>query len=148
MEAKLDGSRGEGETRRRETNGVESIRGFRDLKVWQKAMEAAIQVFDLSKQFPKGELYSLTDQLRRSSRSVAANIAEAWRKRCYPAAIVSKLNDAESEAPETQTHIEIGLRCRYLSAEDACSLDSAYEEILAMLVVMASHPDQWRIRKP
>jgi len=127
---------------------VENIRGFRDLKVWQKAMDAAMQVFDVSGGFPKHEVYSLTDQVRRSSRSVLSNIAEAWRKRRYPAAFVSKLNDAEGEAAETQTHVEIALRCDYLTVEQAQSLDTAYEEVLAMLVTMASHPDQWTIRKP
>jgi len=127
---------------------VENIRGFRDLKVWQKAMDAAMLVFDVSGRFPKHEVYSLTDQLRRSSRSVPSNIAEAWRKRRYPAAFVSRLNDAEGEAAETQTHIEMALRCGYLTVEQAQSLDSAYEEVLAMLVTMASHPEQWSIRKP
>jgi four helix bundle protein len=79
-------------------------RTFRELIVWQKAMNAAMLVFETSKRFPVTERYALTDQIRRSSRSVAANIAEAWRKRRYPAAFVSKLNDAEAEAAETQTH--------------------------------------------
>jgi four helix bundle protein len=90
-------------------------------------MEAAMLVFDVSARFPKHEVYSLTDQIRRSSRSVPSNIAEAWRKRRYPAAFVSKLNDAEGEAAETQTHIEMALRCGYLNGEQAQSLDSAYE---------------------
>jgi four helix bundle protein len=127
---------------------VENIRGFRDLKVWQKAMDAAMRVFDVSEQFPKREVYSLTDQIRRSSRSVPSNIAEAWRKRRYPAAFVSKLSDAEGEAAETQTHIEMALRCGYLTTDQAKSLDAAYEEVLAMLVTMAAHPDQWTIRRP
>ena len=103
-------------------------------------------LFDLTKRFPKEEQYALTDQVRRSSRSVPANIAEAWRKRRYPAAFVSKLNDAEGEAAETQTHIEIALRCRYLAEEDARSLDARYEDILGKLTNMAANPDQWTIR--
>jgi len=126
---------------------MERIRGFRDLKVWQKAMDAAMIVFEVSKHFAKNELYSLTDQVRRSSRSVPSNIAEAWRKRRYPAAFVSKLNDAEGEAAETQTHIEIALRCAYLPVDQARSLDCVYEEVLAMLVRMASQPENWSIRK-
>ncbi len=105
-------------------------------------------VFEVSGRFPKHEVYSLTDQIRRSSRSVPSNIAEGWRKRRYPAAFVSKLNDAEAEAAETQTHIEIARRCGYLSLELAQPLDDAYEEVLAMLVTMASHPERWTIRKP
>lgn len=124
-----------------------NIRSFRELKVWQKAMEATMRVFELSQCFPAEERYSLTDQVRRSSRSVPANIAEAWRKRRYPAAFVSKLNDAEGEAAETQTHIEIALHCRYLSTEQAGTLDQAYEEVLAMLTEMAAHPEQWTIRR-
>jgi four helix bundle protein len=127
---------------------VEGIRGFRELKVWQKAMDAAMLVFQSSRQFPKHEQYSLTDQVCRSSRSVPSNIAEAWRKRRYPAAFVSRLNDAEGEAVETQTHVEMAFRCGYLSADHARSLDSAYEEIPAMLASMASRPDQWTLRKP
>ncbi len=119
------------------------IRSFRDLQVWQKAMDAAMEVFTLSKSFPSEERFSLTDQVRRSSRSVAANIAEAWRKRRYPAAFVSKLNDAEGEAAETQTHLELALRCKYLDPPTAARLDGIYNEILAMLNNMAANPDQW-----
>lgn len=106
-----------------------------------------MQVFELTKKFPAEEKYSLTDQIRRSSRSVPANISEAWRKRRYSAAFVSKLSDSEGEAAETQTHIEVALRCKYLTPQDAASLDQACEEILAMLTDMASHPEQWTIRK-
>lgn len=124
-----------------------NIRSFKELQVWQKAMDAAMQVFNLTKRFPSDEKFSLTDQVRRSSRSVPANISEAWRKRRYPAAFVSKLNDAEGEAAETQTHIEIALRCKYITSTEAAFVDSACEEILAMLTDMASHPEQWTIRK-
>src|SRR4051812_29161513 len=86
-----------------------------DLDVYKKAFEAAMQVFELSKKFPKEEVYSLTDQIRRSSRSVCANLAEAWRKRRYEAAFVSKLNDSEAEAAETQTWLEFAVRCEYLT---------------------------------
>ena len=124
-----------------------NIRSFRELKVWQKSMEVAMQVFELTRRFPAEEKFSLTDQVRRSSRSVPANISEAWRKRRYPAAFVSKLNDAEGEAAETQTHLEIAQRCKYLTAQEVAVLDQACEEVLAMLTDMASHPDQWTIRK-
>jgi four helix bundle protein len=124
---------------------MSNIRSFRELKVWQRGMDAAMEVFRQSKRIPSEERYSLTDQVRRSSRSVPANIAEAWRKRRYPAAFVSKLNDAEAEAAETQTHIEIALRCGYLSDETAKALDACYEEILSMLVTMINQPEKWSI---
>ena len=122
-----------------------NIRSFRELNAWQMAMDASMRVFEITKRFPADEKFSLIDQVRRSSRSVPANISEAWRKRRYPAAFVSKLNDAEGEAAETQTHIEIALRCRYLSAEEAQGLDSQYEHILGKLVSMAAHPEDWTI---
>jgi four helix bundle protein len=125
-----------------------NIRSFRELEVWKKAMDLAMEIFEITKGFPTEEKYSLTDQIRRSSRSVPANIAEAWRKRRYPAAFVSKLNDAEGESAETQTHLEIARRCSYIDSESASRLDSFCEEIMAMLVSMLSHPDQWTIRSP
>jgi four helix bundle protein len=123
-----------------------NIRSFKDLRVWQNAIEVAMQIFEITKTFPVEERFSLTDQIRRSSRSVAANIAESWRKRRYPAAFVSKLNDAESEAAETQTWIEIALRCGYLTPQEASFLDSRCEEVLGQLVAMISHPEQWTIK--
>jgi len=123
-----------------------SIRSFRELIVWQRAMDAAMGIFRETEGFPSHERFSLTDQIRRSSRSVAANIAEAWRKRRYPAAFIAKLNDAEAEAAESQTHIEIARRCCYFRDQTAARFDDQYEEILAMLVAMAANPDQWVIR--
>jgi four helix bundle protein len=120
-----------------------NIRSFKELRVWQNAMDAAMRVFDVSKRFPVEEKYSLTDQFRRSSRSVAANIAEAWRKRRHEAAFVSKLNDAESEAAEAQTWIELALRCGFLSKAEASDLDHRYEQILGQLVVMIERPGDW-----
>ena len=123
-----------------------SIRSFKDLIVWQKAMDLAMEVFSITKGFPPQEKYSLTDQVRRSSRSVPANISEAWWKRRYPAAFVSKLSDADGEAAESQTHIEIARRCGYIAGATAQRLDEAYEEVMAMLVSMMTHPDDWTIR--
>lgn len=122
---------------------MSTVRSQRDLKVWNKAIDAAMAVFEISKAFPAEERYSMTDQIRRSSRSVAANIAEAWRKRRYEAAFVAKLNDSESEAAETQTHIELARRCRYLTDSSAQELDHVYEEIIAMLATMSNHPEKW-----
>jgi four helix bundle protein len=108
-------------------------------------MDAAMRVFELTKRFPVEEKYSLTDQFRRASRSVAANIAEAWRKRRYPAAFVNKLNDAEGEAAECQTWIELAFRCKYLSEADAVELDGLFDQVLAQLVCMIEQPDDWTV---
>ncbi|GIV75125.1 four helix bundle protein [Caldilinea sp.] len=119
------------------------IQKHQDLIVWQKAMDTAMLVFEITKTFPVEERYSLTDQMRRASRSVAAQISEAWRRRRYRAAFVNKMNEAEGEAAEMQTHIEIARRCHYLSDSTAADLDSAYEEIISMLVNMSSHLEKW-----
>ena len=99
----------------------------------------------MSKAFPKEETYSLTDQIRRSSRSVCANIAEAWRKRRYPLAFVSKLSDSEAEAAETQTWLQFAVKCGYLSALEAKALYKDYDAIIGMLVSMITHRDQWKL---
>ncbi|HEY7545577.1 MAG TPA: four helix bundle protein [Blastocatellia bacterium] len=114
-----------------------------DLDVYKKAFEAAMQVFQFSKKFPKEELYSLTDQIRRSSRSICANLAEAWRKRRYESAFVSKLSDAEAEAAETQTWLEFAVRCEYLNSETGRVLFKAYNEIISILVAMINSTDTW-----
>ncbi|MEJ5241174.1 MAG: four helix bundle protein [Anaerolineales bacterium] len=119
------------------------IQSHRDLIVWQKAMDAAMRVFEVTKSFPVEERYSLTDQMRRASRSVAAQIAEGWRRRRYRAAFINKLSEAEGEAAEMQTHIEIALRCRYLDTATATELDSVYEEIISMLVTMSKTAHKW-----
>ena len=124
---------------------MSSIRHFRDLEVYQLAMDASMKIFELSKTFPLEERYSLTDQMRRSSRSVCANIAEAWRKRRYPNAFVSKLSDAEAEATETQVWIEFSAKSWYLSSEQADELDKRYENIQGKIVNMLSHPEKWKI---
>jgi four helix bundle protein len=94
----------------------EPIKNHQDLKVYQMAFDAAMKIFELTKKFPVEERYSLTDQIRRSSRSVCANLAEAWRKRRYEAAFVAKLNDSEAEAAETQTWIEFAVKCNYMES--------------------------------
>jgi four helix bundle protein len=127
------------------------ITRHQDLDVYRKSFEAAMQIFEVSKQFPKEETYSLTDQIRRSSRSVCANLAEAWRKRRYEAAFVSKMNDSEGEAAETQTWLEFAVRCGYINKEKGRLLFKAYDEIIAILVTMINHPESWVMpsgRKP
>ena len=119
------------------------ITRHQDLDVYRRAFEAAMRIFELSKSFPKEETYSLTDQVRRSSRSVCSNIAEAWRKRRYQAAFVSKLSDSEGEAAETQTWIEFAVRCEYLEREVAKELFLEYDEIISMIVSMINKPEKW-----
>ena len=124
----------------------DNIRHFRELDVYKMAMEAAMGIFELTKRFPAEERYSLTDQVRRSSRSVCTNIAESWRKRRYSAAFVSKLSDAEAEAAETEVWLEMAVRCGYLDQSKSAVLEQHYEHILGKLIIMMSHPDQWTIR--
>ena len=122
---------------------AQKIQTHNDLEVYQRAFSAAMTIFELSKQFPKEETYSLTDQIRRSSRSVCANLAEAWRKRRYEKAFISKLSDAESEAAETQVWLEFAVKCNYLDRETAASLYLIYDGILATIVGMINHPGAW-----
>ena len=106
------------------------ILSHHDLEVYQKAFEAAMLIFELSKAFPKEETYSLTDQIRRSSRSVCANLAEGWRKRRYEKAFISKLVDVEGEAAETQVWLHFSAQCGYVETEQGRKLYSNYEEII------------------
>lgn len=123
-----------------------SIRSYKELRVYQGAMDAAMQIFHLTKAFPAEERFSMIDQMRRSSRSVCTNIAEAWRKRRYAAHFASKLSDAESEAEETRVWLEFACRCGYLSNSRTKDLDEIYDKILAQLVRMVSNPKHWTIR--
>src|SRR5437870_8493147 len=125
-----------------------SVKHFRDLDVYQNALATGLRVYELTKRFPGEEKYSLTDQIRRSSRSVCANIAEAWRKRRYQAAFVSKLSDAESEAAETQVHIEFAMRHGYVADAEFRDIDQSYEKIIGQLVKMIDQPEKWLIRPP
>jgi four helix bundle protein len=116
-----------------------------DLIVYQRAFDAAVKIFHFTKRFPKDETYSLTDQIRRSSRSVCANLAEAWRKRRYPAAFVAKLADAEGEAAETQVWLQFAQEFGYLDAECVRELSTEYDAILGMIVKMLSRPGDWKL---
>ncbi|HVC99135.1 MAG TPA: four helix bundle protein [Pirellulales bacterium] len=122
------------------------INSHKEMRVWQDAMDGAMQVFEVTRTFPADERFSLVDQIRRASRSVAANLAEAWRRRRYEAAFLNKLNEAECEASETQTWIELASRCRYISPRIARDLDTRYERILGQLVKMISNPKPWIIK--
>jgi four helix bundle protein len=114
---------------------------FRDLVVYQNARKLAKSIFELTKSFPKEEMYSLTDQVRRSSRSVGAQIAEAWAKRRYKKHFVSKLTDADGEQQETQHWIETAEDCRYLSLEQTQKLNSSLSEIGRMINSMINKAD-------
>lgn len=124
------------------------IKSYRDLDVYRNAMETCMKIFELSKKFPPEERYSLTDQMRRSSRSICANLAEAWRKRRYEAAFVAKLSDAETEAAETQVWNEIAYRCGYWREETFLRFDDVLDKIMGQIVRMSAEPEKWLIIKP
>jgi four helix bundle protein len=118
-----------------------------ELEVYQIAFKAAMELFHESRAFPAEERYSLTDQCRRSSRSVCSNLTEAWRKRRYPAAFLAKLNDAEGEAAETQTWIQFAVECGYLDRTKAKALYTEFDAILGKIVNMINNPENWTIPK-
>ena len=122
---------------------ADKVKVHQDLEVYGRAFDAAMDIFELSRGFPKHEVYSLTDQIRRSSRSVCANLAEAWRKRRYRAAFISKLSDVEAEAAETQVWLQFAVRCGYLEREAGGALYQRYDRILATVVGMIRHPETW-----
>ncbi|WP_461534044.1 four helix bundle protein [Sinomicrobium sp.] len=119
------------------------IKTHKDLRVYQLSFESGMEIFEVSKSFPKEERYSRTDQIRRSSRSVSGNLAEAWRKRRYPKAFVAKLTDAEGEAAETQVWLDYALSCSYVKKEIYDNLYEKYNFILGMLVKMILNPEKW-----
>jgi four helix bundle protein len=122
------------------------VKHFRDLDVYQGAMSLVMEIFALSKEFPPDERFTLTDQIRRSCRSICANIAEAWRKRRYRAAFISKLNDAETEASETQVHLEIAFNHGYIDREAFEALDDKCDKIISQIVKMIDQADRWIIK--
>ncbi|MBI9037309.1 MAG: four helix bundle protein [Bacteroidales bacterium] len=117
--------------------------GFKSLKVYQLAYRLAMEIFEISKSFPKEEKYSLTDQIRRSSRSVCSNIAEAYRKRRYPKNFTSKISDSDGEASETIVWVDFAKDCTYISIEIHKSLITRYEEVGRMLGSMANNPEKF-----
>lgn len=119
------------------------IYSHRDLIVYQKSFAAGKRIFELSRSFPREEMYSLTDQVRRSSRSVSANIAEAWRKRRYQKHFCSTMNIAEAEAAETQVWLEYAAAHGYLDQKTAKQANDFYDEILRMIVSMIASPEKW-----
>jgi four helix bundle protein len=125
-----------------------SIKSYKDLRVFQNAMSAAMKVFQLTETFPAAEKHSLTDQLRRSSRSVCSNITRAWRKRLYKTPFIARLNDSEGEACETQVWLEFARQCQYLDDDLCAELEQAYDQIMGQLVKMMSQSEKWLIKKP
>jgi four helix bundle protein len=124
---------------------TKKIKSHRELEVYQMGFDAAMKIFEASKHFPREETFSLTDQMRRSSRAVCSNMAEAWRRRRYEGAFVNCLNTSEAEAAETQTWIEFAVKCGYLDRETGRDLYAIYDNILGKLVTMICHPEQWTI---
>lgn len=116
---------------------------FKDLIAYKKAFRLAMDIFEISKLFPKEEKYSLTDQIRRSSRSTCANIAESYRKRIYPKHFISKLTDSDGENSETVVWLEFALACKYINKETFNRLYSETEEIGKLLNYMMNHPDKF-----
>jgi four helix bundle protein len=125
---------------------MQNIRSYKELRVYQGAIEAAMRVFKITKRFPPEERFSMVDQMRRASRSVCSNIGEAWRKRRYPAHFASKLSDSEGEAEETRVWLELAFRCGYISRDEMDELDSTYDRIIGQLVHMIDHSEKWTIR--
>lgn len=127
---------------------VGRVRSYRELRVYREAFDLAMRLHRLLQTFPDDERFGLVRQARRSSRSVCANLAEAWRRRRYPAALVAKLIDAEAEASETRVHIEFAHACGYLSTEVSADLDRRYNRLLARLATMRARPERWTPRPP
>lgn len=125
----------------------ERYRSHKDLRVFQLSYELAMEIFRISKSFPAVEKFSLTSQIRNSSRSVSANLTEAFRKRRYPKAFISKLSDAETEAAETQTWLEFARDCDYITTEQCESFCKQYDNVIGMIVNMIHSPEKFVINK-
>ena len=119
------------------------IKHFRDLDVYKRAFSAAMRIYEITKNFPADERFSLVDQIRRSSRSVCSNLAEAWRKRKYSAVFKNKITDSMQEASETQCWLEFSFACKYLDKNIFKELDNEYEEIILMLNAMEKNADKF-----
>ena len=122
---------------------MEYINNHKELKVYQNAFNVSMNIYELTKGFPKEEIYSLTDQIRRSSRSVCSNIAEAFRRRKYPKSFSSKLNESEAEAAETQNWLDFALKCGFITKDAHQKLYISYNKIIAMLINMQRAPEKW-----
>jgi len=119
------------------------IRSHNELETYNLAFQAAMDIFELTKKIPNEEKYSLTDQIRRSSKSVYANLAEAFRKRKYPKHFISKLSDCESEEAETQVWLQFSLECNCFDKNKYQAMVLTYDKILGKLVNMSLQPEKW-----
>lgn len=124
------------------------IRNHFEWEIFRDAYHAAMQVFSVSKRFPLEERFSLTDQVRRSSRGVSANLAEAWRRRRYKGAFLMRLNDAEAEAAETQTWLAFAVSCDYVKRDDVAEIVSTYDTIIGAIVNTTRNPSPWLLPSP
>ena len=124
-------------------NSKKSIRHFRDLEVYRRAFNAAMEIFEITKTFPHEERFSMIDQMRQSSRSVCSNIAEGWRKRKYEPVFCNKMTDSMQEASETQCWLEFAQACRYVSNDVFLSMDQEYENIIGMLMSIEKKSDKF-----
>jgi four helix bundle protein len=119
------------------------IESFKDLIVYQKAYKLAMEIFDISKSYPKEERFSLTDQIRRSSRSVTSCIAESWSRRRYEKSFVNILIDSLGEENETETWLDYSRDCQYIQNETHSRISRDYDEVRKMLISMINNPDKW-----
>ena len=122
---------------------MSQVNSFRDLIVYQKAYKLAMEIFEISKNFPKEEKYSLTDQIRRSSRSVTSNIAEAWARKRYVKAFVNKLIDSLGEEFETEVWLDYSKDCKYITDSIHSDMMNRYDEVRKMLISMINNPEKW-----
>jgi four helix bundle protein len=119
------------------------VGSFKDLIAYKKAYQLAMEIFEISKSFPKEEKYSLTDQIRRSSRSVTSNLAEAWARRRYEKSFVNKLTDSLGEENETEVWLDYSKDCKYVPDETHDRMLSEYDEVRKLLISMINHPEKW-----
>jgi len=122
---------------------MSQVKSFRDLIVYQKAYKLAMEIFEITKSFPKEEKYSLTDQIRRSSRSVTSNIAETWAKKRYVKSFVNKLTDSLGEEYETEVWLDYSRDTKYITVIMHSELMNEYDEVRKMLISMINHPEKW-----
>ena len=122
---------------------MSKIESFKGLIVYQKAYKLAMEIFEISKNYPKKEKYSLTDQIRRSSRSVTTNIAESWARRRYEKSFISKLTDSLGEENETEVWFDYSVDCQYIQKETHQELIREYDEVRKMLISMINNPEKW-----
>lgn len=121
------------------------LRSHKELDVYQLAFKSSMEIFHISKSFPKDELFALTSQIRRSSRSVSANLAESFRKRRYEKAFIAKLSDSEAEAAETQVWLDYSIECGYISASEHEKLFKDYDHIIGKIINMITQPEKWSV---